>query len=237
MGKQGDLPAWRRANAFVLKPAVLPKVFGTFAERYANRPGGYTRIHKFGNRPGDNAPHAILELVDNPRDLKFEMTARAVGWELVGKRLGKGGPRALAKTGVEGVEDVVVEERSLEPNERGELRQWTRWNLQKVLKFRKNDALVELVAKAKDHADTLIAKPLSMADVAKQEKEQEEQGDETPLPSLKFLRLKAGQTVPGGSRSALHISQGALGKEPSSRPRWFERRKLGIDKTSIWSQL
>jgi large subunit ribosomal protein L17 len=46
-----------------------------------SRPGGYTRIHKFGHRQGDHAPHAILELVDGPRDLKFAMTARAVGRE------------------------------------------------------------------------------------------------------------------------------------------------------------
>lgn len=60
---------------------LLPKVFGTLAERYADRPGGYTRIQRFGKRPGDNAPVAILSLVDGPRDLKFEMAARAVARE------------------------------------------------------------------------------------------------------------------------------------------------------------
>ena len=79
MGKKGDLPAYHRANAFLLEPRLTPKVFKELAERYKDRVGGYTRIHKYGNRPGDNAPHAILELVDNPHDLKFEMTARAVG--------------------------------------------------------------------------------------------------------------------------------------------------------------
>lgn len=49
--------------------------------RYAERRSGYTRVHKFGIRKGDNADRAILELVDNPRDLKMEMTARAVAHE------------------------------------------------------------------------------------------------------------------------------------------------------------
>ncbi|BEI86221.1 hypothetical protein CcaverHIS002_0605080 [Cutaneotrichosporon cavernicola] len=62
---------------FVPNTSLLPKVFGQLAERYAERPGGYTRIQRFGKRPGDNAPVAILSLVDGPRDLKFEMAARA----------------------------------------------------------------------------------------------------------------------------------------------------------------
>ncbi|BEJ17057.1 hypothetical protein CspHIS471_0604580 [Cutaneotrichosporon sp. HIS471] len=62
---------------FVPNTSLLPKVFGQLAERYADRPGGYTRIQRFGKRPGDNAPVAILSLVDGPRDLKFEMAARA----------------------------------------------------------------------------------------------------------------------------------------------------------------
>ncbi|KAF8898654.1 ribosomal protein L17 [Infundibulicybe gibba] len=87
MGKKGDRAAQARASAFILKPSILPKLFGTFAERYAQRPGGYTRIHKFGNRKGDNAPQAILELVDNPRDLRWEITSRAIGWEMLKEKL------------------------------------------------------------------------------------------------------------------------------------------------------
>lgn len=151
MGKKGDLPAFRRANAFLLNPRLVPKVFDTLAKRYSGRPGGYTRIHKFGNRPGDNAPHAILELVDNPRDLKFEMTARAVGWELLGKRIGDEGPQELVKTGIEDIDKVVEQEQTLGPDARGELRSKTRWNLQKVLRFRSPTAVSDLVKKAEDH--------------------------------------------------------------------------------------
>ncbi|RSH88530.1 uncharacterized protein EHS24_001075 [Apiotrichum porosum] len=69
------------AETFVPPTSLLPKLFSTLAERYEDRPGGYTRIHRFGRRPGDNAPVAIVTLVDGPKDLKFEMTARAVARE------------------------------------------------------------------------------------------------------------------------------------------------------------
>ncbi|EJD51904.1 ribosomal protein L17, partial [Auricularia subglabra TFB-10046 SS5] len=78
LGKKGSVAHMQRAGAFLLKPAMVPKLFNVFAPRYAERPGGYTRIHKFGHRRGDNAPHAILELVDNPHDLKYDITARSV---------------------------------------------------------------------------------------------------------------------------------------------------------------
>ncbi len=151
MGKKGGLPAYQRANAFLLKPQLTPKVFGTFAKRYADRVGGYTRIHKYGNRPGDNAPHAVLELVDNPRDIKFEMTARAIGWEVLSKSLRSSGPRDLVNSGVGDVEKIVVQEQHLGPKDRGDLRPTTRWNLQKVLRFRKPEAVSILGKKAEDH--------------------------------------------------------------------------------------
>jgi large subunit ribosomal protein L17 len=48
--------------------AALKRLFGELGQRYAERPGGYTRIIRLGRRDGDNAELAIIELVDNPRE-------------------------------------------------------------------------------------------------------------------------------------------------------------------------
>lgn len=151
LAKKGDKPALVRANAFILKPEILPKLFGAFANRYAERPGGYTRIHKFGNRPGDNAPHAILELVDNPRDIRTEMTARAIGWEMLRDKLQSQRPVSIINSGAKGVDELIAKERGLAYGAEGVLRPKTRWNLQKVLRFRDPGAPLELGQKAARH--------------------------------------------------------------------------------------
>jgi hypothetical protein len=136
----------------LLKQDLLPKVFGTFAQRYNDRPGGYTRIHKFGNRKGDNAPEAILELVDNPRDLRWEMTARAIGWDVLKQKLAKNKASTLVNDPHVGIRQIIDDEKQI-PTEsrRGLLRQKTRWNLQKLLKYRNPDAVEEIAEKAASH--------------------------------------------------------------------------------------
>ena len=64
LGKKGTLHARRHALQLVADKDSLKKLFGPLAERYATRPGGYTRIIKLGHRLGDDAPMAFIELVD-----------------------------------------------------------------------------------------------------------------------------------------------------------------------------
>ena len=47
------------------EPSLVDKLFGTLKQRYADRPGGYTRVLRAPNRKGDNAPMAVVELVEN----------------------------------------------------------------------------------------------------------------------------------------------------------------------------
>jgi len=66
LGKRGGLSNVRLAERNVRSRAVLQKVFGELKDRYATRPGGYTRIVRLGFRTGDAAEMALLELVDRP---------------------------------------------------------------------------------------------------------------------------------------------------------------------------
>lgn len=58
--------------------SLVPKLFGEIRERYASRPGGYTRVLRIEPLKEDQAPSAILELVDGPKDMRFAMTARTL---------------------------------------------------------------------------------------------------------------------------------------------------------------
>ncbi len=89
--------------------------------------------------------------MDNPRDIKFDITARAVGWELLGNRVRKSDPHSVINAGVDGVLGVIRKERALKATDKGELREKTRWSLQKVLRFRGREGLSELHKKAEDH--------------------------------------------------------------------------------------
>ena len=66
LGKKGDWHSRRIAFKTVRDRDVLQKVFGPLAERFATRPGGYTRILKIGLRHGDMAPLGIIELLPDP---------------------------------------------------------------------------------------------------------------------------------------------------------------------------
>lgn len=63
LGKRDTLHARRQAAAFLIRPAVLKKLFSTIAPRFADRPGGYTRIVRAGWRRGDHSDLAVLHLI------------------------------------------------------------------------------------------------------------------------------------------------------------------------------
>ncbi|KAJ7487695.1 ribosomal protein L17 [Mycena galericulata] len=248
LGKKGDQVSHARAAALLLKPELLPKLFGPFAKRYAQRPGGYTRIHKFGNRPGDNAPHAVLELVDSPRDIRWEITSRAVGWDLLRQKLKTKRPVALINAGAEDTLDVISAERRLAFKEPGLLRPKTRWNLQKVLKFRDQSAPLLLSQKAGDYMDHLLATPVVFREVEKEERAeltakrkaiQEEEkkptlgrdqsivGDSSPETPFRELWPAPGHALPGETRGALHLARGFLGdRKPQPQPKILTRGSL-----------
>lgn len=64
LGKESTLANKRRAFAKLRDREIVVKLFDEIAERMKDRPGGYTRILKCGNRAGDNAPMAYIQLVD-----------------------------------------------------------------------------------------------------------------------------------------------------------------------------
>jgi large subunit ribosomal protein L17 len=61
LGKRGDLAARRLAFAFMQSRDAVKKLFDEIAPRFTDRPGGYTRVVKFGVRRGDSAPISIIE--------------------------------------------------------------------------------------------------------------------------------------------------------------------------------
>ena len=63
LGKNGSLHARRKALGYIRDRLVVEKLFSELAQRYMERPGGYTRIVKLGYRRGDNAPVSLVELV------------------------------------------------------------------------------------------------------------------------------------------------------------------------------
>ena len=70
LGKKGDLASRRKTVSILQDEKNTRKIFDVFASRYKERSGGYIRIVKIGNRFGDNAPTAVIELVDRDENAK-----------------------------------------------------------------------------------------------------------------------------------------------------------------------
>jgi len=79
LGKRGGLHARRQALSVIADTALVEKLFSTLAERYSDRPGGYTRVLKAGYRYGDSAPMGVIELVDRDVDAKGQDSGPVMG--------------------------------------------------------------------------------------------------------------------------------------------------------------
>jgi len=101
--KRGDLHARRRVLSVIGDKEVVHILFSEIAPLVAEREGGYTRITKVGNRKGDNAPMAVIELVLEPVTPKAKSTKKAAAAPKADKA-------AKAEKPAEVVEEAPVEE-------------------------------------------------------------------------------------------------------------------------------
>ncbi|KAK7917286.1 mitochondrial 54S ribosomal protein YmL8 [Apiospora marii] len=92
LAKRNNETSRRKAHGILFTPDdLMPKLFTTLRERYEARPGGYTRVLRTEPKSTyDQAPSAILEFVDGPKDMRFHLTAARVAKDhLLGQRPNK----------------------------------------------------------------------------------------------------------------------------------------------------
>jgi large subunit ribosomal protein L17 len=87
--KRGDVAARRHVSRFVMRPAVVHKLFTTIAPWYAERPGGYTRVLRIGHRLGDAGETAYLELTKTVEQKEKERQDRMAAAEAKDAALAK----------------------------------------------------------------------------------------------------------------------------------------------------
>lgn len=100
LAKKGTLDARRKAEGYVRDKEVVKKLFTELAERFKDRPGGYTRIVKLGFRRGDNAPLSLIELIEEsykPKKKPAKTTSRKKQTETADKASAKSSKKESAE--------------------------------------------------------------------------------------------------------------------------------------------